>query len=280
MITDGYEPRTGDRVRVRRYITPSIGERELTSTREGIILAVRPLNDGHLLTLDDDPEQVFTGYQFLGAGADRVSASLVTEVEPLARKGDPDVPEARRQLRLARARLADRFPGGAGKDIALTDALQALDDALGAGPEATHPETAEAASADAWRAGMAPDLVLAVDSSNCAVLEVTTPAGRVLRRVTVSPVMLCDALGTAASVMRERTEEADNRRVTGRHDRRRGTGQLERREAVDVLVDCLVRRADALSMVSEAGMMCDVPVKRHGFSVVYGRDGYYAVCPV
>lgn len=79
-----YVPRPGERVTVRRYIAPTTGERTLDSEHTGIATEVSPGDStGYYLMLDSYPDRIFTGYQFLGAGADgRSPASLVTEVTP------------------------------------------------------------------------------------------------------------------------------------------------------------------------------------------------------
>lgn len=83
-----YEPRPGDLVTVRRYIAPTIGERELTFEHTGTLTEVTPRADGHFIRLDNYPDRIFTGYQFLGAGqgvdaGPAGPASLVTEVTPV-----------------------------------------------------------------------------------------------------------------------------------------------------------------------------------------------------
>lgn len=83
-----YVPRTGDRVTVRRYIAPATGERALDSEYTGTVVEAVPHADGWFITLNNHPDRIFTGYQFLGAGASgQGPASLVTEVtraEPAA----------------------------------------------------------------------------------------------------------------------------------------------------------------------------------------------------
>jgi hypothetical protein len=72
-------------VTVRRYIAPTTGERTLESEYTGTLTDAVPHADGWLITLNNRPDQIFTGYQFLGAGAGVGAgvagpASLVTEV--------------------------------------------------------------------------------------------------------------------------------------------------------------------------------------------------------
>jgi len=144
----------------------------------------------------------------------------------------PDPGLARLRLRQARERLADRFPATAARDVRLSQVLDDLASALGTGPEA-EPENREP---DVWRRQLALDLWVVVDASQCIVLEVTTPSGRVLRRVTVTNAMALSAVLTAAqSVQRSLLAEADAARVTGRFDRLRAEGKLTEREAVEWL---------------------------------------------
>jgi len=139
---------------------------------------------------------------------------------------------ARLRLSQARARLAERYPRAAG-DPQLLSILEGLGDALGVGPEAGEPER----EPDAWRCQLEPDLWLVVDASQCIVLEVTTPAGRVVRRVTVGNPMVVSAMLTVAQAEQRRIlTEADNERVMGIHDRRRAEGRLTKSEAVEWLV--------------------------------------------
>lgn len=87
-----YVPRVGDRVTVRRYITPTDGERELSAEFAGTATEVTPSGDGYYLSVSGYPYRIFTGYQFLGPGTGVGTgasgpASLVTEVSP----ADPPV---------------------------------------------------------------------------------------------------------------------------------------------------------------------------------------------
>jgi hypothetical protein len=89
-ITAGaYVPRPGDRVTVRRYTQCDVSEkRENEIVITGMITEAYSHADGWFLWLDSYPDRIFTGYQFLGAGADgRSPASLVTEVTPVAATG-------------------------------------------------------------------------------------------------------------------------------------------------------------------------------------------------
>jgi hypothetical protein len=155
---------------------------------------------------------------------------------------------ARLRLGQARARLAERYPRAAG-DPQLLSILEGLGDALGVGPEAV----AEDRAPDAWRRQLEPDLWLVVDASQCIVLEVTTPAGRVLRRVTVGNAMVTSAMLAAAQAEQRRIlTEADDARVMGVHDRRLAEGRLTKREAVEWLIAKGLARWQAVSIMTDA----------------------------
>lgn len=90
MTTPAYTPKPGDQVRVRRYEAPcpelpGHTERKLRLELTGTIATVRGVSDGHLITLEGEPDPIFTGYQFSGQDPDHgCSWSLRTEVVPLA----------------------------------------------------------------------------------------------------------------------------------------------------------------------------------------------------
>jgi hypothetical protein len=87
-LTADYTPRVGDPVRVRRWVKPNGRDaREDESVYVGRITEARPHADGWFIDLDSHPDQIFTGYQFVGTG------SLLTEVAPL---DDTDGSEAYR----------------------------------------------------------------------------------------------------------------------------------------------------------------------------------------
>jgi hypothetical protein len=137
-----------------------------------------------------------------------------------------DLPLARLRWGQACERIAERYPRAA-RDGQLASILEGLGDALGVGPEATDPERAQARETDVWRTQLSPDLWMAVDASLCVVLEVTTPAGRVIRRVTVGRG-LGEALELALGVVAGAAHGA----APGA-----AAGKLNRHQAVDWLIE-------------------------------------------
>jgi hypothetical protein len=94
--TESYTPRVGDPVRVTRYIRTTAGARSDERVYVGRITEVEGPEAGDwFIMLDTHPDQIYTGYQFLGAGtaANGGPSSLVTEVTPL---DDTDGQEAYR----------------------------------------------------------------------------------------------------------------------------------------------------------------------------------------
>jgi hypothetical protein len=182
--------------------------------------------------------------------ADRVAAfeELRKRQAAEADESGPDLELARLRLRQAEERIRGRFPTAA-RDGQLASILEGLGDALGVGPEAGEPER----EPDVWRRQLEPDLWLVVDASQCIVLEVTTPAGRVLRRVTVGNAMVMSAMLAAAQAEQHRIlTEADNARVMGVHDRRLAEGRLTKREAVEWLIAKGLARWQAVSIMTDA----------------------------
>jgi hypothetical protein len=108
---ESYTPSVGDRVRVVRYIRTTAGARRDERVYVGRITeAEGPEAGGWFIMLDTHPEQIFTGYQFLGAGtaANGGPSSLVTEVTPLDDADGLDAPELyRRQVTPDMAVVAD-----------------------------------------------------------------------------------------------------------------------------------------------------------------------------
>jgi hypothetical protein len=95
--TESYTPRVGDPVRVTRYIRTTAGARSDERVYVGRITEVEgPEAGGWFIMLDTHPDQIYTGYQFLGAGnaANGGPSSLVTEVTQL---DDTDGLEAYRE---------------------------------------------------------------------------------------------------------------------------------------------------------------------------------------
>lgn len=138
---------------------------------------------------------------------------------------------ARLRLQQARERLVNRFPSAA-RDGQLNSILESLADALGVGPEASDPGYQEARETDIWRKQVSPVLWVAVEASTNVVLELTTPAGRVLARPLASRTDLGLALERAAVFATAAAGEADAARLHGIDERRRAEGRLTRSEAV------------------------------------------------
>jgi len=162
-----------------------------------------------------------------------------------------DLEEARHRLRQVHERLDARYPRAV-RDPHLSSVLACLGDALGAGPEASAPDMAKAAETDIFRQQLSPVLWIVVEASLNTVLEVTTPAGRVLSRVLVSRTVLRDALDTAYLLTVKAEGDAEERRLRGPDERRRTEGKLEKREAVEwLIVNGPASRQRAVHMVRE-----------------------------
>lgn len=142
-----YEPRPGDRVTVRRYIKATCGPRTLHAEHTGVITDAEPHQDGWFLNLDNYPDRIFIGYQFLGAGAyGRTPASLVTEValaEPgkgtFGRQLTPELVVATDGSQCVVLLVGGTGPADPIRKVAVTDVTAfkgALDDALAAQQEA------------------------------------------------------------------------------------------------------------------------------------------------
>lgn len=168
------------------------------------------------------------------------------------------------RLRQARERLAGRFPSAA-RDGQLGSILEGLGDALGTGPEATDPQVrAEARASDVWRTQLSPDLWVVVDASLNTVLEVTTPADRIVRRVLV---------GRGLSEALELALDVAARKTAGAEDKRRAQGRLNRFGAVEWLAGKGISRVQA---ANAAEVMRNHP----GDDSLYGmkfEDGYWIV---
>jgi hypothetical protein len=183
------------------------------------------------------------------------SATACAQAELDRREAGLASGQARLCLRQARERLALRYPRAAG-DLKVAEALTALGDALGAGPEATEPDLSERIAADVYRCQVGPRLWVAVDASLTVVLELTTFHGRVTARVAVSAPGLAEELATAHRVAAEAEAEAD--RDARRHpaEARRARGQLDRREAVEWLAArgySRMRAANIVKRVHDGG---------------------------
>jgi hypothetical protein len=106
-MSESYTPKPGDQVRVRRYDVP-VPElfpdalRRMVLEVTGTIATVRELAGGHLITLQGDPEPIFTGSQFTGQ-AYPGSWTLQTAVVPLADVAAHDQAELDAQVALAEA---------------------------------------------------------------------------------------------------------------------------------------------------------------------------------
>jgi hypothetical protein len=162
-----------------------------------------------------------------------------------------DLELARLRLRQLSERLHARFPAAA-RDGKLASIYAGLQDAIGAGREASDPELTAYAGTDVSRQQLSPDLWAVVDASLNTVLEVTTPAGRVLARVLVRRLALRAALDDAYLLTVKAEGEAETRRLDGRHERRRTEGRLDKREAVEWLIRTgPVSRQRAVHMVNE-----------------------------
>jgi hypothetical protein len=183
--------------------------------------------------------------------------------------------EARRRLRQVHERLEARFPTAA-RDPQLSSVLECLGDALGAGPEANDPETAKAVETDRFRQQLSPDFWIVVDASATVVFEVTTPHGRVLRRVAVSPTTVQLVMGDAAMCARMDIEEAGQRRLAGPDEKRRAEGRLDHREAVEWLISRGYTRTSAVRAAKQVRTGQGWP-GRASAGMTY--DGTYWVVP-
>jgi hypothetical protein len=93
--TESYTPCVDDRVRVARYIRTTAGARSDERVYVGRITEVEGPEAGDwFIMLDTHPDQIYTGYQFLGTAANGGPSSLVTEV---TRLDDTDGQEAYRE---------------------------------------------------------------------------------------------------------------------------------------------------------------------------------------
>lgn len=192
---------------------------------------------------------------------------------PAASATDLDL--ARLRLRQAEERLVNRYPRVA-RDAQLASILTGLGDALGIGPEASDPETAKAAETDLFRQQLSPDFWIVVDASTTVVFEVTTPAGRVLRRIAVSPTTVALVMGDAAMCARLENEEADQRRLRGPDEKRRAEGRLDQHEAVEWLIaNRKIARQAAVALVEGLQRGRLVPAQLNGMTY----DGTYWVIP-
>lgn len=220
MSAAAYVPQVGDRVRVRRWVQTTAGERSDETVRTGKVTDAYPHADDWYLQLDERLEWVFTGYQFLGAGQDgRGPASLMTEVTP-------------------------------------------LDDTDGQ---------------DAYRQQVTPELAVALDGSQCVVLDVTHPhSGIRLHQVTISDVAALKAALDGALAARQAVEEAGRaRRYAGPDEAREARGCLVRAEAVEWLIAKSLSRAGAVRATRQLrdGFTGDAP---ETFGMTYS-DGYWRV---
>lgn len=145
------------------------------------------------------------------------------EAEPV----EPDIDLARLRLRQAEERIVSRFPRTA-QDGQLASILEGLGDALGRGPEASEQHYAEAQKTDIFRRRLSPDLWLVTEASCNVVLEVTTPHGRVVRRVLVSPKALQAAMADAvmAKMVAEAQAEEDRGTAVIEAERKRRRSSL------------------------------------------------------
>jgi hypothetical protein len=104
-----YAPAPGDAVRIRRWKVPcpelpGIRERKLAIEYEGTIATVRELAGGHLITLQGDPEPIFTGSQHTGQG-EGASWTFQTEIVPLAGVPAHDLAAAHARVEAAQVAL-------------------------------------------------------------------------------------------------------------------------------------------------------------------------------
>jgi hypothetical protein len=133
---------------------------------------------------------------------------------------------------------------------------------------------AEGREPDQWRRQLAPDLWIVLDSSLCIVLEVTDPAGHVLRRVTVTNAMAMSAVLTAAqSEQRARLNLAAEKRLCEVTEARAASaGLLTRPRAIDKLVGLGRARVHAVSAVNRAEATAD-----EGPELIWTPRGYQSV---
>lgn len=245
-----YEPRPGDQVTVRRYITPTHGERTLETEHAGVITEAVPHADGWYIQLDSYEHRIFTGYQFLGAGSGLANetgpASLLTEVIP----GRPASTEHATWAYVPGERGAfvgvisaqpdvDRFePGGQEALWTCTHRHRSRGDASKCAQAELGRRAQEQPAPDLTVAVVSPDLTVAVDGSGCIVLLVTDgAAGKLLRKVTVTDVdAVKAALDDARLAQRIALEEAERARLCGADEKRRSEGRLNRHEAMEWLV--------------------------------------------
>jgi hypothetical protein len=160
-----------------------------------------------------------------------------------------DLETARLRLHQACERLTERYPRAA-KDGPLASILEGLGDALGQGPEAAGEAAPDYAAADMFRRRIAPDLTVAYDASGTPVLEISGPAGHVIRRVTVSSVAaLAEALQDGRNEALRCEAVAAEARLRGEAGRRRAEGKLEQGEAAEWLAGQAYDRGRAVRLV-------------------------------
>lgn len=201
---------------------------------------------------DDDYPMLIDGHE-VDSAATSAQAQGQLEARFEYEEHGSELELARLRLRQARERLEERYPRAA-RDAELSCALEGLGDALGTGPEASEPAMADAVKTDRFRQQLSPDLWIVTDAAANVVFEVTTPAGRILRRVAVSPATVALVMGDAAMCARLDTEEADVRRLAGPDEKRRSEGRLTKREAVEWLIaKGPASRQRAVHMVRELG---------------------------
>lgn len=180
---------------------------------------------------DDDYPMLIDGHE-VDSASTCAQAKGILEARYEYNERFADLELARLRLRQVTERLAERFPR-ASRDPHLASCLADLGDALGQGPEAAEPEATDLA---AYTCEVTPDMAVVVDASQCIVLRVSEPHGRLLRTVTVTNVdVLKAALDRARVAQHTALAEADNRRVAGRFDRVRAEGGLDRTEVMDYL---------------------------------------------
>jgi hypothetical protein len=180
---------------------------------------------------------------------------------------------ARLRLRQAHERLESRYPRAA-SDAQLSSILAGLGDALGTGPEANDPDAGVSRATDIFRRQLTPELWMAVDASLNVVLEVTTPAGRVVKRALLpGGDVLADTLQDMRAVAKDREAESDARRLAGR-EKCRAEGKLTRREAVDWLAGRGVGQHRAYAITGE--LASDECGLTNADGMTYA-DGYWRV---
>lgn len=127
---------------------------------------------------------------------------------------------------------------------------------LGTGPASLMTEVTlldDADGQDAYRVQVSPDLAVALDGSQCVVLDVIHPGtGIRLHQVTVTDVSALQAALAGALAARPVVEAAgDARRALGVEEARRARGVLTRIEAVEWLIARLMSHGRAVDMTRQ-----------------------------